>query len=280
PSHYNGQLGRRGVAQPGRALRSGRRSRRFKSCLPDQPKHTGTGPWPVFFCLHVALSPRPGPDTVVALSLEVVLMSAGALRVRGKYLSGPGLSPGFLAGCLLALALLLGGAAHAGDPFDDARYAIGIKDNATALRLIDSGQFDVNMQNAEGYTLLSFAAGDGNLAMVQALLDRGADPGVRNSLGMTAQDRAVGTMVAARLKQAMEARQAGVAAPAAPAGNGDFDVIRHAIGTRNNAQAIAELDEGIAIDMQHGEGYTLLRFAARAGNLGRVEELLTRGANP
>jgi hypothetical protein len=26
----------RGVAQPGRALRSGRRSRRFKSCLPDQ----------------------------------------------------------------------------------------------------------------------------------------------------------------------------------------------------------------------------------------------------
>jgi len=207
-------------------------------------------------------------------------MSAGALRVRGKYLSGPGLSPGFLAGCLLALALLLGGAAHAGDPFDDARYAIGIKDNATALRLIDSGQFDVNMQNAEGYTLLSFAAGDGNLAMVQALLDRGADPGVRNSLGMTAQDRAVGTMVAARLKQAMEARQAGVAAPAAPAGNGDFDVIRHAIGTRNNAQAIAELDKGIAIDMQNGEGYTLLHFAAGEGNLEMVEELLKRGANP
>jgi len=30
---------KRGVAQPGRALRSGRRGRRFKSCHPDQ-KHT------------------------------------------------------------------------------------------------------------------------------------------------------------------------------------------------------------------------------------------------
>src|SRR6478672_437065 len=33
---YNSRLCCRGVAQPGRALRSGRRSRRFKSCLPDQ----------------------------------------------------------------------------------------------------------------------------------------------------------------------------------------------------------------------------------------------------
>src|SRR5687767_11018252 len=30
-----GDRGFRGVAQPGRALRSGRRGRRFKSCLPD-----------------------------------------------------------------------------------------------------------------------------------------------------------------------------------------------------------------------------------------------------
>ncbi len=31
----------RGVAQPGRALRSGRRSRRFKSCLPDHEEARG-----------------------------------------------------------------------------------------------------------------------------------------------------------------------------------------------------------------------------------------------
>ena len=46
---------------------------------------------------------------------------------------------------MLALTVLVAPAARAGDPFDDARYAIGIKDNATALRLIDSGQFPIDM---------------------------------------------------------------------------------------------------------------------------------------
>ena len=182
--------------------------------------------------------------------------------------------------CALVIALLLAGVAQAGDPFDDARYAIGIKDNTTALRIVDSGRFDIDMQNAEGYTLLHFAAGDGNLAMVEALLARGADPGVRNSLDKIPLDRAVGTMVAMRLKQAMDAKKAGKVLPAPRAGSGDFDAIRHAIGTRDNAKAIAELDKGIDIDMQNAEGYTLLHFASGEGNLAMVQELLKRGANP
>lgn len=76
-------------------------------------------------------------------------------------------------------ALAMATSAVAGDPFDDARYAIGIKDNATAQRLIESGQFDINMQNSEGYTLLHFAAGDNNLAMVNSLLQLGADPRIK-----------------------------------------------------------------------------------------------------
>src|SRR5690606_16307924 len=208
--------------------------------------------------------------------LEVVPMPATAPRIPGMDLPARHL----LASFLLASALLLGGTANAGDPFDDARQAIATKDNATALRLVDSGQFDIDMKNAEGYTLLSFAAGDGNLAMVVALLERGADPGIRNDLGMTPRDRAVGTMVAARLDQAMAAKRNGVALPVAPAGNGDFDVIRHAIGTRAKAKAMAELDKGIAIAMQNAEGYSLLHFAAGEGNLAMVEELLRRGASP
>jgi hypothetical protein len=173
-----------------------------------------------------------------------------------------------------ALMLSVAGAATAGDPFDDARYAIGVKDNAGAIRLIESGEFDINMQNGEGYTLLHFAAGAGNLAMVNALLERGADPSIRNSLGMTALDSAIGTMVSARLRQAMK----GGAAPAA--GGADFDQVRSLIGAKRNADAIAELNKGIDINMQTSEGFTLLHYAANDSNLEMVRELLRRGANP
>lgn len=181
--------------------------------------------------------------------------------------------------CVLVLASA--GLAMAGDPFDDARYAIGIRDNAGALRLIDSGQVDVNMQNGEGYTLLHFAAGAGNLPMVEALLERGADPTIRNSLGMTARESAIGTMVVARIQKAQSGW--GKPSPDRPAagvgGSGDFDKIRWFTGARRNADAIAELDKGIDINMQTSEGYTLLHYAAGDGNLEMVRELIRRGAD-
>lgn len=175
-----------------------------------------------------------------------------------------------------AIAFAWAGPAVAGDPFDDARYYIGTRNNEAALRLIDSGQFDINMQNGEGYTLLHFASGDGSLEMVNALLERGADPHIKNSLGQTAFDRAVGTMVGARLKKAM-AKPTG--ANGAATGGGDFDKVRYAIGARRDADAIAELNKGIDINMQNGEGYTLLQFAAGDGNLAMVKELIRRGAD-
>ena len=184
---------------------------------------------------------------------------------------------------MLALTVLVAPAARAGDPFDDARYAIGIKDNATALRLIDSGQFPIDMQNGEGYTLLHFAAGDSNLAMVEALLERGADPTIKtHELRLTPLNRAMGTMVTARLARAVAEREPGATpAKSRPAtGTGDFDKIRYAIGTRNEDQARAELDKGIDINMQTSEGFTLLHYAANDGNLAMVDELLRRGANP
>lgn len=118
--------------------------------------------------------------------------------------------------CFVLLAFA--GTAMAGDPFDDARYAIGIKDNAAAIRLIDSGQFDVSMQNAEGYSLLHYAADAGNLEMVRELIRRGADVNARSAVGSTPYDMAIGTMVMAEIAKAGgRSGRAPAPAPARPA---------------------------------------------------------------
>ena len=183
----------------------------------------------------------------------------------------------------VALLLVVGLPALASDPFQKARWHIGARQDAQAIEVIDSGQFDVNMQNDEGYTLLHFAAGDGNLAMVEALLARGADPTIRTGLGRTPQDQAIGTMVSARLRRAEANWKAGKrgGGGASPAVRGaDFDKVRWNIGAKRNADAVAELDKGIDINMQTSEGYTLLHYAAGDGNLEMERELLRRGANP
>ena len=167
--------------------------------------------------------------------------------------------------------------AVAGDPFNDARHAIGLKDNETALRLIDSNPSLINLQNGEGYTLLHVAADQGNLAMVELLLARGADPAIKSQTGSTALTMASGTMVRAKIKAAMDG---GAKAASAATGTGDFDKIRHAIGLKDNDTAIAEINRGIDVNMQNNEGYTLLHFAADQNNLAMVEKLLRLGANP
>jgi len=175
-----------------------------------------------------------------------------------------------------ALMLSAAGAAMEADPFNTARWAVQTNDAATVVRMIDDGTIEVNTQNGEGYTLLHFAAGAGDLAMVDTLLAKGADPSIKNSLGVTALDSAIGTMVKARIKRALT----GGGAPAAGAGGADFDKIRWLVGAKRTADAIAELDKGIDVNMQTSEGYTLLHYAANDSNLEMVRELLRRGANP
>lgn len=131
------------------------------------------------------------------------------------------------------IAAMLAGAAGAAalqtDPFETARYDIGIKKNAEALAIVDSGQFDVNLQTAEGYSLLHYAADAGNLEMVQALLARGANPALKSARGSTPYDMATATMVKAELAKAMRSgptTPASTAPKPAAAGNGSCAAVR------------------------------------------------------
>ena len=102
------------------------------------------------------------------------------------------------------VALSLSSAALA-DSFDTTRWHIGAKQNEEALKIVDSGEFDINMQTEEGYSLLHYAAGAGNLPMVQALLARGADPRLEANTGTSIYEMAVGTMVKAEIRKAVAA---------------------------------------------------------------------------
>jgi ankyrin repeat protein len=82
--------------------------------------------------------------------------------------------------CLALFLLLLAGAAAAQDPGDELRRAASEGDMARVKELLDKG-VDVNAANQYGATALAFATRRGNVEMVKLLLERGADPGRRDT---------------------------------------------------------------------------------------------------
>lgn len=214
------------------------------------------------------------------------------------------------------VALSLSSAAFAGDPFDDARWHIGAKQVAEALAIVDSGQFDVNMQTDEGYTLLHYAAEAGNLEMVRALLARGADPRIESSLGSTAYEFAVGTTVKAEIRNAVAALNgggslprggtpAGPAAPAptapvaaAPAGSNGmceqartdpasahrspamrpFLAAKDAVWYNHPDELAGLLEDCVRVDQADEYGWTLLHHAADRDRVALAQILLAHGA--
>lgn len=209
-------------------------------------------------------------------------------------------------------ALSLSSAAIAGDPFEDARYYLQAKQNAEALAIVDSGQFDVNIQSSEGYSLLHYAAGAGNLEMVKALLSRGADPALKANTGTTPYQMAIGTMVQAEIRAAMArgargpAAAAGVAAASAtPArasapsagGNGMCAMVRaeqvndgrspamrsylkarDAIWYNHADELTGLIEECVGVDDQDQYGWTLLHHVADRDRVALAKILLDHGA--
>ncbi len=206
-------------------------------------------------------------------------------------------------------ALFMSSAAIAGDPFDDARYYLKVKQNAEALRIVDSGQFDVNMQTDEGYSLLHYAADAGNLEMVRALLARGADPSLKSRSGSTPYQMAIGTMVQAEIRKAMaqastvgsagQPRGAAVSRPqpTPPARNGMCAMVRSeqvndgrspamrpflkakdAIWYNHPDELTGLIEDCVGVDDQDQYGWTLLHHAADRDRVALAKILLDHGA--
>jgi hypothetical protein len=203
-------------------------------------------------------------------------------------------------------------AVAAGDPFEDARYDISIRKNAEALAIVDRGAFDINMQTDEGYTLLHFAADQGNLDMVRELLKRGADPTLRAKTGSTASDMATSAAIRLELTKAAAAwkktvaglvaaslpspaQEPGKAAAggngtcaavrAEPAGNGRSPAMRPFLKARDDVwynhpdELAALLEDCVGVDQRDVDGSTLLMIAAERGRIEAARALLAHGAS-
>lgn len=201
------------------------------------------------------------------------------------------------------------------DPFETARWHIGARQNAEALAIVDSGQFEVNQQTDEGYSLLHYAAGAGNLDMVRALIQRGADPAMKTNSGFTPYQMAVGTMVQAEIRKAIAARAAGETpavatetpadvarrgaanAQAGSASNGMCDMAREdpasasrspaerpflkakdAIWYNHPDELLGLIEDCVRVDQQDAYGWTLLHHAADRDRVEMARILLDHGA--
>lgn len=214
---------------------------------------------------------------------------------------------------LSVLALSTGALAQV-DPFNLARNQIQSHQNADALATIDSGKFGVNQQTSEGFSLLHYAAGAGNLELVKALLARGADPNLKAEDGFTPYRMAIGTMVQAELRKAMAAgaqgaptagpatadapRTATTAATAAPVSNGmcaqvraekindgrspaqrPFLKAKDAVWYNHPDELVGLLDDCVGVNDVDQYGWTLLHHAADRDRLDVARILVERGAS-
>jgi hypothetical protein len=213
----------------------------------------------------------------------------------------------FFAAAALAAAVATAALA-AGDPFDDARYDIGIKKNAEALAIVDGGSFDINTQTDEGYTLLHYAADQGNLEMVRELLKRGADPTLKSKVGSAPYDMATGTTIKAELAKAAAAwdrtvsKLAGAVEPApakgSASGNGTCAAVRaepvndgrspamrpflkarDAVWYNHPDELAALIEDCVGVDQRDSDGSTLLMVAAERGRIDAARVLMNHGAN-
>jgi uncharacterized protein len=155
---------------------------------------------------------------------------------------------------------------------------------------LDQG-YDVNKQTgSKETTLLMFAVRHGQEAIVQLLLDRGADVQVKNAYGFTALEHIImidKSEVAAKIIRALldkgadiETRDNFTMTPLIAAARWGKTVSAKIFldnGADINARISAAYEDPLAF--QGPEGTTALMLAARGGHLETVKLLLERGAD-
>ena len=125
-------------------------------------------------------------------------------------------------------------------------------------------------------TALHWAAGTGNLAVLQALLDAGADPAARGEDGATPLHWAARDSRNPAVTQALLAAGGGVDARA----DGDWTALHWAVGNENPAVLQALLDAGADPAARGEDGATPLHWAAWNENPAVLQALLDAGADP
>jgi uncharacterized protein len=138
---------------------------------------------------------------------------------------------------LVACILCSAGAALAADSLPDLVESLQREE---ALRALAAGG-DVNERSVDGTTALHWAAHNGDLELVERLLERGARADVRNDYGVTAL--------------------------AAAAVEADYGVMK------------ALLEAGADVESPNAEGQTALMVVARTGRVDTAELLLAHGAD-
>ncbi len=142
------------------------------------------------------------------------------------------------------------------------------------LRLLADGADARVRDGATGSTALDEAVERGNLPMVRALLDAGADARARSKVGLTALMRLY-SAGSPEIVRALVERGAD-----ANARDDDGDTpLGHAARHENPAVLLALVEAGAQLDAANDDGQTALMIAAEAGSLENVRALIGAGAD-
>ncbi len=210
---------------------------------------------------------------------------------------------------VFGLTALLSGVVFAAETVTTISVADAAKTGSIALvRKALEQRGDVNQADPDGTTALHWAVVGDHLEIVQALLEAGAKPNVRNVYGRTplavALDHANEPLTLALLKSGADPRMrlSGMGTAliaAARTGNAaiinalratgiNFNELEPTTGQTALMWAAAEghpdavkalLDGGADVKVHSAKGQTALFFAVRKGNIDVVDRLLTAGAD-
>ena len=198
---------------------------------------------------------------------------------------------------LLLAVLLLGQAPPAPRPAGDLISAAKLGDLTRARELMAGGAV-VDAADWRGYTPLMWASAAGHLELVQFLIERGAKAETRARDGTTALMLAAGNGSAAIVKLLLSrggnpvTARAGLTARQVATSRGYAEVASllesaESLGAEllkaaNEGQATTLrqlLAGGAPVSITNADGISALMFAARNGDLGMLQYLLSRGAD-